>query len=1241
VKIHRSVWVWSVAAATCGSAIAAAPVHDYGKLPLTFEANVGQTDGRVKYISRGAGYTLFLTAENEAVVSLARITSKGERQATAVRMSLQGSKQTAIQALDRQATISNYYQGADPKSWLTGIRHYGRVSYNDVYPGIDVVYYGNQRQLEYDFVVAPGANPKDIRLKFDGANRISTAANGDLVLHTKYGEIRQRKPVVYQDVNGQRRFIAASYDVRDRQASFKLGAYDRSKQLIIDPILVYSTFLGGTGVENGNAIAVDSAQAVYVAGSTASNDFPVISALNGQTSFRGGSYDAFVVKYAPAGNAILFSTYIGGAGFDSATGVGVDSAGNIVVSGDTDSPGFPLRSPLQGVIGGKIDAFLLKISAQGGLIYSTFLGGFDDDHALGLAVDADGNAVVTGTTRSTNFWSLNGLRPFYSGGITDGWVFKMNPAGQIAWSTYLGGNGADSVNAVALDPVGDIYVTGDTNSKNFPVTASVIRPTSCPAGAPTQPCPISDAFVTKIKSDGTAFGYSTYLGGSNSDAGIGIAADAQGNAYITGNTDSTDFPLVNPLQGPPGNGDVFVSKMNPAGSGLVYSTFLAGSGLDRAADIKIDGVGNAYIYGGTSSDNFPVSSALQNARLGGQDLFVTKINAAGTARDWSTYLGGTSDDAAGRLAIDANANIYLTGSTTSIDFPSVLPAQAALAGAQDAFVTKISGCDIFLTPTSATFTPLPANGSFTVNSLTCPWVAASNDSWITVTGTSSGSSSGIVTYSITQNTGIARTGSISVSGLRFTITQAGLTTVAPSVVGLSPNSGAGNSQVFAAKYSTANPGGSNIDHTYLLINTSVNGTNGCMVEFTPATNLFRLINNDGVTWTAPAAAGSGAVLSNSQCSLNASGSSGATTSGVGTLETNVNYSLTFTGPFAGLKNTYLLALSDSGLNSGWIQGGTWTVGTGGGGGGGVNGVESLTPTTGAGSGNTFTGVFTHTGGATQHYLGYMLFLPTPNVVNFTATGSCLVEYNRISNGMRLIDNAGTGWIGGIEGIRVGTPGATLDNNFCTVNVQSASALVVGTQMTVNVPVTFKQAIGPVLGTFLQAQDVNGLWTGMTQFGNWVLPGAPPVRPGPAIASILPTNATGSAVNYTITATHPNGPGALTQVHLLLSDKIVGGTPCQAVYFPGTNTVNLINDAGAALVSPTGAIPGTGVLLANSRCGVNVAGVVVTGTANSVSVTMPMIFTPALFGGLRNVYGIAFDNTGLTSHWVRGATLVVQ
>ena len=285
--------------------------------------------------------------------------------------------------------------------------------------------------------------------------------------------------------------------------------------------------------------------------------------------------------------------------------------------------------------------------------------------------------------------------------------------------------------------------------------------------------------------------------------------------------------------------------------------------------------------------------------------------------------------------------------------------------------------------------------------------------------------------------------------------------------------------------------------------------------------------------------------------------------------------------------------------------------------------------------------FTHTGGATQHYLGYMLFLPTPNVVNYTATGSCLVEYNRISNGMRLIDNAGTGWLGGIEGIPLGTPGAVLTTTIYVRECAERDGVCCRHTMSVNVPVTFQATLGPVLGTFLQALDVNGVWTGMTQFGNWVLPGAPQTRIGPAISGISPTNTAGSNVNYTITATHPSGAGALSQVHLMISDRIVGGSPCQVVYFPGNNTLNLINDAGNALVSPTGRNTwrsGDSVKqpLRSKRCGCSRHW-----HANSVPVTMPMIFSPATFGGLRNVYGIAFDNTGLTSHWVRGATLIVQ
>jgi hypothetical protein len=779
------------------------PANDYGKLPMTFEANAGQTDSRVKYLSRGAGYTLFLTSNNEAVVSLARTTAKKERQTAAVRMALLGSKPaTSIRALEPKETVSNYYYGNDPKRWLRDVKHFGRVSYEGVYPGIDVVYYGSQRQLEYDFVVAPGADPKAIRLQFEGADSLTADTNGDLVLQTRYGQLRQLKPVVYQDVDGARRYIAANYTVRGKQAAFALGEYDRNATLIIDPILVYSTFLGGTGLENGSNVAVDSFQSAYVVGSTSSTDFPLAGGIAGQTSYRGGSFDAFLVKYNPSGNSIAFATYIGGSGSETATVVGIDTAGNIILGGETDSANFPLRNAMQPLIGGKIDAFLLKLGSTG-LIYSTFLGGFEDDQTLGLAIQGE-NAVVCGVSRSTNFWASGGLQPAFMGGVTDGWVFKMDATGLRMWSTYLGGNGNDSVNGVAVDNAGDVYVTGSTTSLGFPVRgANPFQPIIRQAG-------LADAFITKFKGDGTAYIYSTYIGGTAYDEGMDIAVDTAGNAFITGDTESFNFPTLNSLQGPPGNRDVFVTKMNATGSGLLFSTHLAGSGVDRAAGIKLDAQGNAYILGTTTSLNFPVANPIQAALIGSNDLFVAKIDAAGTARVWATYLGGTSDDLAAGLAVDGVANVYITGSTISGDYPRLAAQQVALLGAQDAFLTKIAGCDIAISPSGATFGPAAAIGSFNVTANACPWVASSNDPWIVITGAASGVSSGLINYSIQANPGVARSGSISVSGVRYTITQSGSTTIAPSVLSLSPNAGSGDAQIFTARYSTANPGGASV-----------------------------------------------------------------------------------------------------------------------------------------------------------------------------------------------------------------------------------------------------------------------------------------------------------------------------------------------------------------------------------------------------------------------------------------------
>lgn len=1246
---NRHVWILGIAAATtCVSAFAATKVAgDYGKLPLTFEVNAGQTDARVKYLSRGPGYTLFLTANNEAVVSLTRrAQSKEDPQTAAVRMSLPGSKSArVIRALEPKETVSNYFYGNDPNRWLSDIRHFGRIAYEGVYPGIDVVYYGNQRQLEYDFIVAPGANPDRIRLQFDGADSVTKDDNGDLVLQTQHGSIRQLKPIVYQDIDGKRRFIAASYTVRDsNRVSFSIGDYDRTAKLVIDPVLTYSTFIGGTGVENGYAVAVDALQSAYVVGSTTSSNFPVASGVPGQIAYRGGASDAFVIKYTPTGNAIAFATYIGGSGADVATAVGIDTAGNIIVGGNTDSLNFPLSNAIQNALGvapnaptQKKDAFLLKIPSTGpaGLIYSTYLGGYEEDLLMGLAIHGE-SAIVCGSTNSTNFWSFRARQPFNAGGM-DGWVLKMGAGGQLEWSTYLGGSRADSANGVAVDANGGVYVTGSTQSVNFPVTGGAFQ--QAINRPPSQF--IEDAFVTRYNADGTAYVYSTYLGGTAYDEGIDIAVDAAENAFVAGNTQSVNFPVLNPLQGPPGSGDVFVTKLNATGTGLAFSTYLAGSAIDGVADIALDAQGNVYILGTTTSDNFPVTNPMQATRRGGNDLFITKIDAAGTARVWSTYLGGTSDDLGGGLALDEFANIYLTGSTISADYPRLMSHQVALSGAQDAFLTKIGGCDISVLPSGASFPPNTSLGSLTVNATNCPWFASSNDPWIVITGGASGVNSGIVNYQVEANAGIARTGTISVSGVLYTITQSGLSTGAPTVVGIIPNSGAGSSQVFTARYATPNPGGATIDRAYLLINTAVNGTGSCMVEFSPATNTFRLINNDGLSWTMPAIAGTGVVLSNSQCSLNLSGSSGTTTVGLGTLETVVNSSITFTAGFTGAKNVYLLANSEAtGLSSGWIQTGTWNVTTGGGG-GGVVGLASLVPTTGSSFSQTFTSVFTHSGGANQLYLGYTLFLPTPNVVNYTATGSCLVEYNRISNGMRLVNNAGTDWLGGASGIPLGTPGASLTNNYCTVYVQSATAFVGGNTMTVNIPVTFYTALGPVLGTFLQAVDVNDVWTGMNQFGNWVLPGGTPQRSGPSIVNILPTSGAGNAVTYSLTAAHPAGTTALTQMHLLMSDRIVGGLPCQVVYMPGSNVLNLVNDTGTALVSPTGISPGTPGIISNSRCGLNTGLASVATSGVNITVNLPLTFAPGTFGGAKGVYGIAFDNSGLTTHWVQGATFTVQ
>ena len=679
----------------------------YGRIPLSFEANHGQAEEGVNFLARGAGYALLLKP-GEAVF---RLRGAGDsrtedetiaaRHASVLRMRLVGADDgAAAEAEGELEGKVNYFIGSDPSRWRAGLPTYARVRYREIYPGTDVVYYGNQRQLEYDFVVAPGRDPGRIALKFEGAERIEVDAGGDLLLTLVGGAVRQPKPFVYQEVAGARREVEGGYAVGpDGRVGFRLGEYDPALPLVIDPVIVYSTYLGGGGADEAREIAVDSSGSAYLCGETTSTNFPTANAFD--ATFAGGAFvgarDAFVTKLNPAGTALVYSTYLGsngavppGNGDDRCFGIAVDAAGNAYLAGETHSNDFPTANAVQATYGGGLsDAFVTKLNATGSaLVYSTFLGGNIFDAAASIALDSSNNAYVTGRTTSANFPTANAIQATQANADADAFVTKINAAGTaLVYSTYLGGSGGEAFDAgsgIAVDSAGNAYVAGQTTSTNFP-TANAIQPTFG-SGSPN-----GDAFVTKINAAGTAFIYSTYLGGTGDDFALDIAADVSGNAHVTGVTPSSNFPTANALQATlSGTTDAFVTKLNPTGSAFIYSTFLGGSGGDAGNGIEADASGNTYVVGGTDSTNFPTANAVQATNAGGIDTFVTKLNAAGSALVFSTYVGGSTFERADAAALDSSNNVYVCGLTDSTNFPTATPFQATNAGGRDAFVFKLS-----------------------------------------------------------------------------------------------------------------------------------------------------------------------------------------------------------------------------------------------------------------------------------------------------------------------------------------------------------------------------------------------------------------------------------------------------------------------------------------------------------------------------------------------------------------------
>jgi hypothetical protein len=652
-----------------------------------FERNDGQADSRVKFLSRGRNYTLFLS-ENEAVFVLAgrmRGDAPPWREHVLRMQFAEGSTAAAVHGLDPLPGRSHYLIGRDPRGWHTDVPNYGRVLVQGIYPGIDVLYYGSPGHLEYDVIVAPGADPARLVIRFDGARSLRVDGDGSLLAEVGDGRLRLEKPVIYQRHSGGRRLVAGRYVVRPGgEAGVALGPYDRSRALVIDPVMVYATFLGGDDADQGESIVFDASGQAYVAGTTSSATFPTTAGACQRENHGAG--DVFVTKLAADGSTVLYSTFLGGALHDQGRALAVNRDGEVYVTGTTASVDFPVHHAFQPAFGGGGgDLFVTKLNAQGsGAVFSTYLGGRAVDEGRGIAVDAAGDAYVTGATGSVDFRLVGAFQSAFGGG-TDAFLVKLPASGLPApiYATYHGGRGADVGRSIAVDAANRVVMTGTTDSPDFPLR----NPIQTALGGRV------DAFVTQFDATGTGLVYSTYLGGAQSDAGAAVAVGPAGSVYVTGDTTSSDFPVHAALQpARAGAIDAFVVRINPGGTAFLFSTYLGGTDIDIGRGIAVDGAGVAHVAGLTGSRDFPVRDPIQGALGGAMDAFVTRIKPDGSALLSSTYLGGSDVEYATGIAVDGTGGVAVVGQTASKDFPATPQAfRRAFNGGQfDAFVVKMT-----------------------------------------------------------------------------------------------------------------------------------------------------------------------------------------------------------------------------------------------------------------------------------------------------------------------------------------------------------------------------------------------------------------------------------------------------------------------------------------------------------------------------------------------------------------------
>jgi hypothetical protein len=874
------------------------PDINFGKIPLYFIQNRGQVNKAAQFYAKASRYTLWLTKEglvfdstrtNKNPKSEARnsmllcevpryeareqipnpkskfpkqreINSKLNTQNSKLKtkihrdvsrlMFLGANKNPTIIPVNETKLRVNFFKGNDPSKWIGNIPTSQAVLYKNLYKNIDLKVYGIEKQIEYDWIVKPGGDPENIRFEYKNVKKPHIDKEGNLVITTKFGELIHKRPVSYQregvgadlrvcppdTINEKRTAVNATFkQISKNIYGFKVAQYDKNKALIIDPVvLVYSTYLGGGSNDYGYRIAVDGSGYTYVTGYTDSTDFPTLNQY--QTDPTDTAADIFVTKLdttQSGSSSLLYSTYLGGANGDIGFGITVDSSGNAYVTGYTDSTDFPTLNQYQtDPTDTAADVFVTKLdTTQSGtscLLYSTYLGGDSYDRGYGIAVDNSGYTFVTGQTGSTDFPTLGQYQSYLGGG--DVFVTKLDTTqsgtNSLLYSTYLGGSSYEVGNCIAVDGDGNAYVTGYTAGPDFP-TLSYYQ---ADQGS-------DDVFVTRLDTtqSGTAsLLYSTYLGGAGGDIGFGITVDSSGNAYVTGWTKSTNFPILNQYMSDPGdsfNEDAFVAKLDTTQSGttsLLYSTYLGGNSGDFGYGIALDSSGNAYVTGYTDSADFPTLNQYQTDPTDtAADVFVTKLDttqSGSTSLLYSTYLGGNSGDSGYGIALDSSGNAYVAGITESTDFPTLNQYMTEPGdGYYDAFVTML----IFVGQNPIIITK--SISSLTATSASCVGVVISEgDSGVTVRG---------VCWSTSSNPTIWDD---------YTMDGSGLGSFTSSITGLTPET-----TYYVRAYAANNDGldyGDQIQFTTLPVSITVTSPNGGETWCTSTTENITWIP-DGLTNT--------------------------------------------------------------------------------------------------------------------------------------------------------------------------------------------------------------------------------------------------------------------------------------------------------------------------------------------------------------------------------------------------------